>query len=459
MKIIIGGAGKVGLSIAGYLAKYDHEITVIDFSSKITKEVSEKYDVRGVCGFVSDPEVLAKADVQNADMIIAVTHLDEVNMIACEVAHALFGVPKKIARIRNQAYLQPQWAKLFEDSNLSVDVTISPEVEVARAIARSLSIPGAFSITPMINDLVNIIGVKCSSNTPIVNTPLTHITSIAADVNIRVIAISRANSHIIPQANEKLLAGDEVYFAVAKENLAPAMNAFGYHNQYSRRVLILGGGNVGLYLAKEIEKNLPDVEARIIEKSQERAGFIASQLTDTVVINGDALDSEILLEAGVETTEIVVAVTEDDKVNTLASLLAKQNGATRALALINLPASNALVSSLGVDSVINPQELTVSSILRHVLKGHIHSMYTLREGLGEIMEAEIHENSSLVGAKLIDVERPGELIVAAVVNKANEVVIPNQDTVFQLDDRIIIMAHGNVVRDVERMFAARVEYF
>ena len=458
MKIIICGGGKVGLSIARYLARYNNDITIIDYSPQIVREVSERYDVQAIEGFVSDPEVLSKAGAQDAEMLIAVTHLDEVNMIACEVANALFKIPTKIARIRNQAYLKPKWIHLFDESNISVDVTISPEVEVAKSISRSLSVPGANSITLMANGAVSIIGVKCTSGTPIVNTPITHITSIAPEIDIRVIAISRNSNHLIPLENDKILSEDTVYFAVAQENIPSAMKAFGHHEQRGRRVVVLGGGNIGFYLAQAIETELPEVTSRIVEFSQERAEFISNRLEDTVVINGNALDSEILAEAGIEATETVIAVTEDDKVNTLASLLAKRCGAKRAMALINNPDYNPLLTSLGIDSIINPREITVSSILRHIRKGHIRSVHTLREGLGEIIEAEVHENSRLVGAKLIDVEIPAEILIAAVVRK-DEVIIPNESTVIQLDDRVIVMAQSKVIKEVEQLFTARMEYF
>ena len=458
MKIIVCGCGNVGFNIATYLEKYDNHVVATDNSPELVRKISDRHDIQGVCGFASDPEVLSRAGAQDADMIIAVTHHDEVNIVACEVAHALFNIPTKIARIRNQAYLQPQYVHLFDETNISIDVTISPEVEVARAISHGLTVPGAFRIIPMADGRINIIGVKCTAATPIINTPITHITSIFPEVNFRVVAIYRDSGPMIPQENELILAGDEVFFAAAQEQVVAAIKAFGHYESHERRIIILGCGNVGLCLAQMVEKSLPNIDVRLIESSQERAQLISKQLSRSIVINGDSLEGEILEEAGVSTTETVIAVTQDDKVNTLASLLAKRLGAKRAQALINNPSSNSLVTSLGVDSVINPREITVSSILQHVRRGYIRSVHTLKEGLGEIIEAEVHENSGLIGSSLLDIEVPGQIMVAAILRKA-EAIIPSQTTTIQLEDRIIMVVAKQTIKEVEKMFSARLEYF
>ncbi len=457
MKIIICGAGNVGFSIATYLEKYDHDIVIIDSSPDLVSRISDRHDIQGICGFASEPDVLIQAGAHEADMLIAVTRSDEVNMVACEVAHALFNVPTKIARIRNQSYLAPQWVHLFDDSNLSVDVTISPETEVAKSIQRSLLIAGAHRVIPLAGNAVDIIGVKCTSETPIVNTPLTHITSLFPDAELRIVAIYRSLQAFIPDDKTVLLAGDEVLFAVNHEKVYQALQAFGLYENEKRRIIILGAGNIGLYLAQQIEELLPELDVRIIEKSRERALFISKHLTETVILHGDALDGEVLEEAGVESTETVIAVTEDDKVNTLASLLAKRYGAKRARALISNPTSRPLVTSLGIDSIIDPREITVSSILRHVRRGYIRSVQTLLEGFAEVFEAEIQEHSRLSGATLLDIEIPGKVRIAAVV-RSNEVIIPTTATTLQLNDKIVLIVTSDSISDIEKLFTARLGY-
>jgi len=458
MKLIICGAGQVGLSIANYLEQYGNHIVVIDQSVELVQQISDRHDIQAIQGFASDPEVLAKAGAANADMFIAVTQSDEINMVACEVAHALFNIPTKIARIRNQAYLKPEWIHLFEKENICIDSIISPEIELARSIRRSLSVLGAFNIIHMGDNRVKVIGIKCTVDTPIVNTPISHITSLFPEVNIRIIAIMRGNHCFIPHEKEVIISGDDIYFAVENEHVPIAMKAFGHYSQEKRRVLILGGGIVGLTLAQEIEVHVEDINVRIIEKFKDRAEFISRSLETSQVLCGDALDSEVLSEAGVEFMETVVAVTHDDNVNTLASLLAKRCGAGRALSLINNPGSIPLVTSLGVDAVINPRAITVSTILNKVRRGHILGVHTLREDFGELIEAEVHENSSLSGLKVSEVDSPNEIKVAAIIRK-DDVIIPTASTIFHLDDRVVVMAVNSAIKDIERLFSARLDYF
>ncbi|MEN8236028.1 MAG: Trk system potassium transporter TrkA [Pseudomonadota bacterium] len=458
MKIIVCGAGNVGFSIASYLEKYDNDIVVIDQSEELVRRISDRHDIQGICGYASDPSILTRAGAAEADLIIAVTHHDEVNMVACEVAHALFNVPTKIARIRNQAYLDPQWVHLFDDFNLSIDVTISPEIEVARSIGQSLSVPGVFRVSPLVDGLVNIIGVKCTLDTPIINTPITHITSIFPEAEMRVVAINRPTHSFLPNDKETLLPGDEVLFAVSHDKVVEALKAFGQYETDKRRVIIVGAGNVGLSLAQNLEDLLPDLDVRIIEKLKNRAREISKYLTDTLVLHGDALDSEVLEEAGVENTDTIVAVTEDDKVNTLTSLLAKRSGAKRAVALVNNTASHPLVTSLGVDAIISPKEITVSSILEHVRRGHIRSIHILKQGFAEIFEGEIQENSSLTGASLLDIEIPGKVLLAAIV-RDRTVLMPSANITLQLNDRIVLVVASESIIETEKLFSTRLEYF
>lgn len=458
MRVIICGAGQVGFNLARYLSERDNHVTVIDSSAELIQKLNDRLDVKAICGFASHPDVLENAGAASADMLIAVTYSDEVNMIACEIAHALFKVPTKISRIRSQAYLDPKWARLFAKERLSIDVVISPEIEVARAISQSLTIPGAFDLISLANGLVNIVAVRCTSDTPVVNTPISHVTSLYPELDLTIIGIVREEQNFLPQAHDTLQVGDAVYFAVAQQQIPLAMTAFGFEYRAAQRLLILGGGNIGLSLAQEIELSHPGVRVEIIEKSPLRAETVASNLKSSIVLCGDALDSEILQEASVSTAETVVALTEDDRVNALASLLAKRLGAMRALALINNVSHAPLVTSLGVDAVISPQKVTVSKILQHVRQGRIRSVHSLGENFGEIMEAEAVEASGLIGSTVQDLNSSHEIIVAAIVRNS-EIIIPIPSTVIHLEDRIIIMVANRAISKIEKLFSARIDYY
>ncbi len=458
MKVIVCGAGQVGSNIARYLASEGNNVTVIDQSAELIQKISDTLEVQAMVGFASHPNVLEAAGAADADMIIAVTLADEVNMVACQVAHSLFNVPTKIARVRHQSYLQPIWADLFSREHLPIDVIISPEIEVARAVARRLQVPGAFDMIPLADGRVRVIGVVCGQNCPIINTPLRQLTGLFPDLNIEIVAIVRNDKPIIPSGDDQMLAGDEVYFVCDTNHVTRAMAAFGHEEPEARRVIILGGGNIGLCLAEEIEEKHPGVSARIVEVDRRRAQLVAQRLSRTMVLHGDGLDPDILEEANVRASETVVAVTNSDEGNILASLLAKRYGCQRAITLINKTTFQPLVHPLGIDAVVSPRSITVSSILQHVRRGRIKAVHSLREGFAEVIEAEALETSTLINMPLKDIRMPAGVIVGAIV-RGNDVIIPRPSTVIKPNDRVIILAELGQVKKVEKMFAVRLEFF
>ncbi len=458
MKVIVCGAGQVGFNIARHLAKENNAVTIIDQAPDLIRRVSEILDVQGIVGHASNPEVLEEAGIKDADMIIAVTYADEVNMVACQVAHSLFGVPVKIARIRQQAYLQPIYANLFSADNMPIDVAISPEIEVARAIARRLKVPGAFEMIPLVDDKVKLVGVRCRETCPIVNTPLRQLTQLFPDLNIVIVGIMRDGKPLVPDSDDSMLPGDEVYFVVESEQLARGMSAFGHDEPEARRLLIFGGGNVGMFLAQEIERDYPWVKTKIVEATAERAERAAGMLERTVVLHGDVLDAEMQEEAGVGNTETVVAVTNSDETNILSCLLAKRHGASRTIALVNKLSYESLVMTLGIDAVVVPRNITVSTILQHVRRGRIHAAHTLREGFGELIEAEALETSPLVGPPLKDVKLPAGVLIGAII-RDGKMICPRSSTVIEPKDRIVLFAAAESVRKVEQMFSVQLEYF
>jgi trk system potassium uptake protein TrkA len=458
MKVIVCGAGQVGFSIARHLALENNDVTVIDRDPELVRRVSDTLDAKGVVGHASNPEVLELAGIENADMIIAVTYADEVNMVACQVAHSLFDVPTKIARVRQQSYLKPIYANLFSRDHMPIDVIISPEIEVARAVTRRLQVPGAFEMIPLVDDKVKLIGVRCEESCPLVNTPLRQLTQLFPELNIVIVGLMRDGTPMVPTADDQLLSGDEVYFVVDSEQVSRAMAAFGHEEAEARRLVIFGGGNIGLFLAQEIERNHDWVKAKIVEADKDRAEAISGMLKRTMVLNGDVLDPEIMEEANISQTEAIVAVTNDDETNILASLLAKQIGCERAITLINTGTYEPLINSLGIDVVVSPRNITVSTILQHVRRGRIHSVHTLREGFGELIEAEALETSELVGKPLKEVNLPPGVVLGAIV-RDGEMICPRGSTVVLAKDRVVMFAAEDVIRKVEKIFSVQLEYF
>jgi trk system potassium uptake protein TrkA len=458
MKVIVCGAGQVGFNIARYLAAEGNDVTVIDVEPGLVEKISDTLDVQGVVGFASHPDVLDRAGGRDADLIIAVTYSDEVNMVACQVAHSLFDVPTKIARVRQQTYLQPIWAELFTRSHMSIDAIISPEIEVARAVMRRLEIPGAFDAIPLSDGLITLIGVRCGPDCPVINTPLRHLTALFPELHISVVGILRNDRKIVPTPDDQMLPGDEVYFVAETKHLARALAAFGHEERAARRLVIVGGGNIGLFLAQAIEEGHRGVEVKLIEIDRKRAALVSQMLPKTVVIHGDALDVEILAEANVKATETIIAVSNDDEVNILASLLAKRFGCERSVTLINKTTYAPLISTLGIDAVVSPRAITVSTILQHVRRGRVRSVHSLSDGFGEIIEAEALETSTLVGPPLREAKLPDGVLVGALV-RDGEVVIPRGDTVVRPNDRVVIFAASDAVKKVEKMFSVRLEFF
>lgn len=458
MKVIVCGAGQVGFNIARHLALENNDVTVVDQSPELIRTLNDTIDATGLTGHASDPHVLQAAGIEDADMIIAVTYADEVNMVACQIAHSLFGVPMKLARVRQQSYLDPMWSNLFSRDHMPIDVIISPEREVAHAVSRRLQVPGAFEMIPLAGDRVKLLGVRCSEQCPLINTPLRQLTQLFPDLSIVITGIMRDGKPLVPTGNDQMLPDDEVYFVVDSGQVQRAMAAFGQEQTEARRLLIFGGGNVGFFLAQEIDREHPWVNAKLIEADPARATKIAAQLERTIVLNGDVLDPELLEEANVQSTETVVAITNDDETNILSSLLAKRYGCRRAITLVNKTVYEPLVASLGVDVVVNPRNITVSTILQHVRRGRIHSVHTLREGFGELIEAEALETSDLVGAPLRDIDLPQGVVLGAIV-RGDQVIVPRGDTVIQSKDKVVLFAAAKAVRKVEKMFSVQLEYF
>ncbi|MDD9899655.1 MAG: Trk system potassium transporter TrkA [Alphaproteobacteria bacterium] len=458
MKVLICGGGQVGSSIAAYLAEEGNSVTVVDQRPELIAEINETLDATGIVGHATHPDVLARAGAADAEMIIAATQSDEVNMIACQMAHSLFRIPVKIARVRHQSYRDPQWADLFRRDHMPIDVIISPEIEVAKSIGNRLRVPGAFNIIPMANGRVQVVSVICKSDCPLINTPLKHLTPMFPDLTIEVVAIVRGETKIIPSANDEMREGDEVYFVTSAEHLSRAMASFGYDEPPARRVLIMGAGKIGMRLAEELQENMPGVTIRMIEHNMERARDVSERLPDVTVLQGESLDRELLEEAHVSSTEAVIAVMNHDESNILSAMMAKQFGAERTIALVNSSSFAPLLGNLGIDAIVNPRAITVSTILQHIRRGRIKAAHALRDGFAEILEVEALDTSAVVNTPISEIKRPPGMIFGLIVRE-DEIIVPRPDSVIRPDDHVIILAAHDQVKQVEQMFAVRPEYF
>ena len=459
MKIVICGAGLVGSAIASHLSEEHNDVTVVDASQENIQRLTDQVDVHGVVGVASHPDRLAEAGVGDAELLIAVTESDEINMVACQVSHTIFNTPVKIARIRSQAYLNPLYGDLYAPDDMPIDHIISPEREVSAAVSNQLRVPGAFDVKDMCDGKMSLVGVLLTDDSPIRDVSLRHLTNLFPDLLITVLAIIRDGKVVIPRSgNESMQTGDRVYFVCDATHLHRAMASFGHEEPEARSVVIAGGGSIGQMLAREIGSNFENTAVQIIELHASRARTLAEELQNTGIINGDALDSAILREAGVHNTETFVSVTEDDEVNILSALLAKRTGAKHAVALVNIPGFIPLVGTLGVDAVINPSQITVSSILEHVRRGRIRDVHPVIEDLGEVLEAEALPSSLLVGKSLRLAKIPKGIAVGGVL-RDGRVIAARGDTVIESGDTVVIFAARGKITQVEKLLSVRLDIF
>ncbi len=458
MKVVICGAGQVGFGIAERLAAEKNDVSVIDTSPRLIQTISDTLEVRGFVGHGSQPDVLARAGADHADMLIAVTLHDEVNMVACQVGHTLFNVPTKIARIRARSYLEPHWRELFARDHMPIDVIISPEIEVGEMVMRRLALPGAVETVAFADDNVIMAGIACDDDCPIVDTPLQQLTELFPDLKAVIVGVRRGDRLFAPTSSDALLAGDIAYVVAERSQIARTLVIFGREEVPATRVVIAGGGNIGLYVAKAIEERIPHAVLKLIEADRPRAVEIADDLKRAVVLNGSALDEVILDEADIDATETIVTLTNDEKVNVLSCVMARSMGCRRGLALVNSNSYAALADTLGIDAHVNPRTVTVSKILQHVRRGRIRSVHTLSEGRGEVVEAEALETSPLVGKPLRDLDVLDGMRIGAIYRKG-EVLLPRGDTVIQARDRVVIFAENEKVRQVEQLFRVSLEFF
>lgn len=458
MKVIICGAGQVGWQIARHLAGEKNDVTLVDTNPELVRRATDTLDVQGVVGFASHPDVLAQAGARDADMLIAATHSDEVNMVTCQVAQAVFNITRKIARVRAQNYLAPQYSDLMNNERLAIDVVISPELEVAEATLQRLAAPATFDTESFMGGRAQLLGIQLTQDCPVLNTPLRQLNDLFPSLRAIVVGVRRDGRLFAPDPGDQLLADDQIYVFTHIEDLNRSLEIFGKKTKKQDRVIIIGGGNVGLAVARALEARTDRIRAKIIEKDRATAEAAADALTRTIVLNGDGMDMDLLAEAAVDRADAILAVTDDDKTNLLVSVRAKQAGCPMAIALVNDPTLAPLMAPLDIDAYVNPRATTVSSILRHIRHGRVRAVYSIGNAEAELIEAQVLTTSPLAGRLVRDIAFPEGVLVGGVM-KGDKVLKPTGDLRIDAGDVVALFAMTPDVPEVERLLQVSIDFF
>jgi len=458
VKVIICGAGQVGWQIARHLSGERNAVTVVDVNPDLVRRATETLDVQGITGFSSHPDVLERAGARDADLIIAATYSDEVNMITCQVAHSIFNVPRKIARIRDNSYLDDRYTDLYRRDHLPIDVLISPEREVADAALQRLAAPATFDTETFMEGRAQLLGVVLTDDCPVLNTPLRQLNDLFPSLRAIVVGVRREGRLFAPDPNDQLFAGDMIYVFCHAEDVGRTLDIFGKKSRKPERIVIIGGGNVGLAVAVALEKQADRVRCKIIEKDRATAEAAADALSRTIVLHGDGLNIEILMEAAIDRADAVLVVTDDDKTNLLAAVRAKQAGCAMAIALVNDPTLTPLMGALNIDAYINPRATTVSSILRHIRHGKVRAIYSIGDAEAEVIEAQVLGTSPLAGRLIREVEFPEGVLVCAVM-KGDKVLKPTGDLRIETGCVIALFAMTADVPQVEQLLQVTIDFF
>ncbi|AKO96639.1 MAG: Trk system potassium transporter TrkA [Marinovum algicola] len=458
MKVIICGAGQVGWQIARHLSGERNDVTVVDSNPDLVRRATDTLDVQGIAGFASYPDILDRAGARDADMIIAATHSDEVNMVTCQVAHSVFAIPRKVARLRSQSYLDAIYSDLYRRDHMPIDVVISPEKEVADAALQRLSAPAAFDTEHFLDGKAQFLGLRLTAECPVLNTPLRQLTDLFSTLRSVVVAIRREGTLFAPDPGDQLFAGDDCYLMSHIDDVTRTMEIFGKTQTKQERVVLVGGGNVGLAVAQALESRAERIRAKVIEKNRKCAERAADILERTIVLNGDGLDAALLKEANIHRADAVLTVTDDDKVNMLAAVRAKAEGCPFAIALINDPTLVPLMGPLGIDAYINPRATTVSSILRHIRHGRVRGVYSVGDAEAEVIEAEVLSTSPIAGQRIRDIDFPEGVLVGAVLQEG-KVMRPTGALRIEEGNVIALFSMTKDVPEVERLLQVSIDFF
>ncbi len=444
MRVIIVGAGEVGFQIAKALSLERIDVVVIDRDKSMLKRVMDELDVAVIEGEGGDPASLKDAGADSADMLLAVTNSDETNMIACLLAKAMFNIPRKIARIRTPDYFKND--KLLNKDNLDINPAINPELEVAMAIIRLLEVPIASDVEDFEGGIIKVIGVKILDKSKLTGKALKNIGKIM-ERKFLIGMIEREDKTIIPTGDDVIKEGDIIYIPLKKGEVYDILSSMGVETMPARRIMIVGGGRIGGYVASNLESV---IDIKIIEKDKDRCLALSRTLKSALVLHGDGSDQKLLYEENIGGMDVFVAVSSNDELNIMASLLAKKSGVKKTIAIVNRPDYIPLARSLGLHAVLSPRLITAGTILRYVRRGDILSLTSIAEGKAEILEARVGGNSQLLGKPLMEAKTPRASLIGAII-RGNQAIIPSGSTMLYKDDKLIIFTLRESIKDVEKM--------
>jgi len=451
MKIIVCGAGKVGRSIVSYLILGNNDIIVIDNDINKLNSLSKEFDIQPVLGEASHPEILEKADANSADILIAVTNSDEVNMIACEVGAAIFNIPKKIARIDCQDFLSPLWGGLFNDKHIPIDLIISPEVEIAKGIISLLKIPGMTFVAPLANKKLHMLAFKCKNQSEINQMSVRYFEHIQANAQLQVFCIIHNNHSFIPSSEYKIQNGDTVYFLAETKDIESTIHSLEMENSAVEKIIIFGGNGIAQNLASQLEKDDNILSCKIIEENKEIARHLAKQLQDTAVINGNMMSEVILEEAGISACDAAIAITPQDKDNLLLSLLAKQHKIPLSISLTNITSYNSFIENISDSIIVDRSAIIISGMLQELRRAKIRDAYSLGHSFGEVWEISIDEYNINVGQKIKNIDMPSNSRICAIYRN-DEIIFPTDNTTLEVGDIVILYVGTKGVKKAEKLF-------
>ena len=451
MKIIVCGAGKVGRSIVSYLVLGNNDIIVIDNDSNNLDILSKEFDIQPVLGKASHPEILEKAGASSADMLIAVTDNDEVNMISCEVATALFNVPKKIARIDNQDFLSPIWGGLFNDRHIPIDLIISPEVEIAKEIALLLKIPGMSEVTPLADGKIHMLAFRCLQHSEAVGKNIFQLQHICPNTQVQVICIIHNGSCFIPSTEYTIQSGDIVYFLTQSKDIDSIVHSLGMEMSPIEKVIIFGGNDISKTLGLQLEQDDNILSCKIIVDDREKARSLAKHLKNTAIINGDMMSEVILEEAGITSCDSTIAVTSHDKDNLLISLLSKQNKIPLSISLANVATYDNFIETISESIIVDRSAVIISGMLQELRKAKIRDAYSLGHNFGEVWEVSLTEYNINVGQKIKNIDMPVSTQICAVL-RGEEIIFPTPDTILAVNDVVILYVGTKGIKKAEKLF-------
>ena len=455
MKIIIAGAGQIGVALAKYLREENHDIVLIDKDVNRLGNLSEQLDIQTIEGSSAYPAVLERAGAEHADVFLAVTGNDETNIVSCGVAKSIFNIQKRIARISSNEYMAPKYKSFLQSQ--SIEYVISPEVETATRIMQILPLNGAVEMVSFSDGLVRLVGLKCKKTSPMSGKTVTQIHRDFEGLSVKVVAITR-RFQLMPLNKTIVRSGDDVYFIIDKRHLVQALDILGYESTSPRYVIIFGGGRVGGQLATMLEQDTVSHNVTIVEKDEKRARFLAEKMQNTLVINGDGLDDTLIEELNLKNYRVAITTTHSDENNILLSLLAKRNGVSRTCALIQNDLYDMLLSGLGVDTTIDPNAAMVSSILQHIRKGRVKNDYFLQSGVGEVLEIEALKTSKITKSALGQIKFPEGISIGGVM-RGDLFLMPNKDLIVQEKDNVIVFVERGRVSEVEKLFSVGFSFF